>query len=160
MIYLGIDPGQKGGVAYICSKTRQSYVVPMPDIFEFNFLIDSWNIQHGIVHCFLEKAQAMPKQGVTSMFSYGQHFGQLQGVLVSHSIPFTLVKPQEWQKEMFKGSAEKTAGVKKDPKERALEIVRRMFPKEKFLATMRCKKPHDGMIDSILLAEFCRRKII
>lgn len=155
MLYLGIDPGLKGGISYICSKSNAHYSLPMPDAHEFSQLIADWNAEHGIKHCFLEMGQAMPKQGVTSMFNYGRHNGLLEGILIANGISYTLVKPKEWQKEMFKGTKDK-----QDPKQRALEIVRRLFPKDKFIATIRCKKPHDGMIDSVLLAEFCRRKII
>lgn len=154
MIYVGIDPGQKGGVSFVSSKTN--YVtIPMPSAFELNDILLNWNKDFSIKHCFLERAQSMPKQGVKSMFNYGDHYGQIQGILISQSISFTLVPPKDWQKEMLKGSCQK-----KTTKERALEIARRLFPKEKFVPTIRSTRPHDGMIDSILLAEFCRRKIL
>lgn len=159
MLYLGIDPGQKGGLSFVSSDGSYC-ALPMPDIREFCDVIEGWSREFGIKHCFIEKAQPMHKQGVVSTFTYADHYGQLQGALAANCISFTLVRPQEWQKEMFKGSKDKKGDVKRDPKERALEVVRRMFPKEKFLASLRCKKPHDGMIDSILLAEFCRRKIL
>ncbi len=155
MIYVGIDPGQKGGVAFISEKGEE-FVIPMPSMSELNTLFMTWDEEFKIKHVFLEKSQAMPKQGVVSMFNYGEHFGTIQGILIAHALPYTLVPPKEWQKEMFKGTKQSIT----DAKEKALEIVRRIFPKQKFLPTFRTKKPHDGMIDSILIAEFCRRKIL
>jgi crossover junction endodeoxyribonuclease RuvC len=160
MIYVGIDPGQNGGVAFVDEKNAESFVIPMPDIFEFNDLILGWEADFGIKHVYVEKAQAMPKQGVTSMFTYGTHFGTLLGVLTAHKVPYTLVPPKEWQREMFKGTPTKRAEGMNKPKERALQIARRLFPKQNFLKTLRAQKPHDGMIDSILIAEACRRGIL
>lgn len=160
-LYGGIDPGLKGGVTFLDREGENKLMLPMPDIYEFRALLSRIHKAYQIKHVFLEKAQAMPRQGVSSMFNYGNHFGQLQGILISLEIPYTLIPPQEWQKQMFKGSKEKnSAGVKIDPKVRALEIVRRLFPRESFLATLKSKKPHDGMIDSTLLAECCRRRIL
>ncbi len=156
MIYVGIDPGLKGGVSYV-DKKGAYYSLPMPDMSELSELLGAWERDFGIKHIFLEKAQAMPKQGVVSMFNYGVHFGMLQGLFIAEGYPYTLVTPQEWQKEMFKGASSKE---KKSPKERALEIVRRLFPKDRFVASIRATRDHDGMIDSVLIAEFCRRKII
>lgn len=154
MIYVGIDPGQKGGISFVSSKNNYA-TFPMPSAYELNEILLNWHKDFNIKHCFLERAQSMPKQGVKSMFSYGDHYGQIQGILISQKISFSLIPPKDWQKEMLKGSDQK-----KTTKERALDIARRLFPKEKFQATIRSTRSHDGMIDSILLAEFCRRKII
>lgn len=159
MIYVGIDSGKSGGIAFV-SKEDGHCVMPLPDAYELNQLIKNWQADFGIIHCFLERAHAFPGQGTVSMFSYGEQYGRIQGILISNEIPYTLVQPREWQMEMFKGTKDKQAGEKRNPKDRALEIVRRLFPKERFIATLRSKKPHDGMIDSILIAECCRRKII
>jgi crossover junction endodeoxyribonuclease RuvC len=153
MIYVGIDPGLKGGVSFV-DNYGSMVSMPMPDFQELKFVLRAWQADFKIKHIFLEKAQAMPKQGVVSMFNYGCHFGMLQGLILTEGYPLTLVTPQEWQKEMFKGATAKKA------KEKALQIVRRLFPKEQFLGSIRAKRSHDGMIDSVLIAECCRRKII
>lgn len=160
MQYMGIDPGQKGAISLINKKGDKFESIPMPDLHNLHEHLHKWKIKYNIKHCFLEHAQAMPKQGVSSTFTYGRGFGALEALLIAHEIPFTLVKPRDWQKEMFKGTAPMKAGEKRNPKERALEAIRRLFPKNKFTFTLRAVKPHDGMIDSVLLAELCRRKII
>lgn len=155
MFYVGIDPGKKGGIAVIDEYGAVHETLPMPNIFYLNESLLNLSAIAPISHVLLEKAQAMPKQGVCSMFNYGEHYGMIQGVVVSQKLRFTLIKPQEWQKEMLKGTTSTT-----DTKSRALEAVKRLFPKLNLFATPRCRKPHDGMIDSVLLAEFCRRKLL
>jgi crossover junction endodeoxyribonuclease RuvC len=49
-------------------------------------------------HALLERAQAMPGQGVSSMFAYGRHFGTIEGVLYSLGMPHTLVSPAAWKR--------------------------------------------------------------
>ncbi len=159
MLYIGIDPGAKGGISFVSEKQGE-FSMPLPQVGELRDLLISWQEDFGIKHVFIEKAQAMPLQGVCSMFSYGYHAGTLEGVFQALFIPFTLVTPKEWQKEMFKGTKVSPKSILKATKDRALQVARRLFPKQKFIATLKCKKPHDGMIDSILIAEFCRRKIL
>ena len=53
------------------------------------------------LHAYIERAQAMPKQGVTSMFNYGKGFGLWLGLLIGIGIPYTLVSPIRWKKVML-----------------------------------------------------------
>ena len=53
------------------------------------------------LHAYIERAQAMPKQGVTSMFNYGKGFGLWLGLLIGIGIPYTLVSPRSWRKIMM-----------------------------------------------------------
>lgn len=94
----------------------------------------------------------MPKQGVTSMFSYGTGYGILQGVVGAFGFPFTLVPPRVWTKVMH-------AGVSTDisAKEKSLVAALRLFPDQNFLATPRSTKPHQGLIDACLINEYGRR---
>lgn len=155
-VWVGIDPGQKGGICAI-DENQKLKVYPMPVIHDLNHLLKKWEIKHA----FLEKSQAMPKQGVSSMFNYGVSYGMLQGLLIANNVSHTLIKPMEWQKLMFQGTAPKKNGIKRNPKDRAIEAANRIFCKtsDYWLANSRCRKPHDGMIDSALIAEACRRMI-
>lgn len=148
---VGIDPGQTGGIAFLDHVTGGVlHLVPMMNCAEFADLMDMAHPKY----VFLEKAHAMPKQGVTSVFNYGHHAGQLEGVLVALGLVHELVTPQAWQKELH-------AGVKKDlaPKERSLIAAQRWFPRVNLLATERSKKPHLGFIDALLIAEYGRRRL-
>ena len=94
----------------------------------------------------LEHVGAMPGQGVTSMFSFGENFGYLKGLLEAFEIPYELVRPQRWKKEF---------GI--IGKNQSVEVCKRLFPGVSLRRTERCKKDHDGMAEALLMVEFARR---
>lgn len=148
MYHLGIDPGQKGGLALICDKTKKFTVSIMPDNFLDLKAFLELAIARGPVHAWVEKAQVFPKQGLVSAFNYGKHFGELCSALTMLGIPYTLVSPVTWTKKMHLG-----VGIK-DPKKKTLAIARRLYPKEKFLATDLSKVPHSGIVDAVVIARY------
>jgi crossover junction endodeoxyribonuclease RuvC len=96
----------------------------------------------------VEKVGAMPGQGVTSMFSFGQSFGFILGVLTAFGIPYQLVPPRKWKTEF---------GLINTEKQDSVTVAKRLFPGVSLLPTERCRKESDGMSDSLLLAEYARR---
>lgn len=98
------------------------------------------------VFVILEKAQAMPDQGVSSMFSIGFGFGLYQGILSVFGVSYEIVHPKKWQK-IF--------SIAEDTKAKAFETAQRLFPKLEF-ATER-GRVLTGRCDSVLLAEYGRR---
>lgn len=96
----------------------------------------------------LEHVGPMPKQGVTSTFHFGECFGFIQGVLKASDIPFELVRPQKWKKEF---------SITRD-KNTSIEVCKRLFPDVSLKRTEKCKKDDDGLAESLLLAEYARRK--
>lgn len=147
MIYIGIDPGKNGGIAFI----SDSFDTPLVYPFSEEVLIRELNATYGDydMKCVLEKVNAMPGQGVVSMFNFGQNFGFIQGVLKAYEIPFELVPPQKWKKE-FSVTSDKNTSI---------EVCKRLFPNVSLKATPRCKKDHDGMAESLLMAEYARRHL-
>jgi crossover junction endodeoxyribonuclease RuvC len=97
--------------------------------------------------CCLEHVSAMPGQGVTSMFNFGQNFGWIQGLLEAHGIPYELVRPQKWKKE-FSITGDKNSSI---------AVCKRLFPDVSLLPTERCRKDNDGMAEALLLCEYARR---
>jgi crossover junction endodeoxyribonuclease RuvC len=91
----------------------------------------------------------MPGQGVTSMFSFGKSAGFIEGVLTALAIPYQLVPPQTWKK-VFSLNASKLNSI---------EVCQKLFPDVDLMRTERCKKPHDGMAEALLMAEYARRKL-
>jgi crossover junction endodeoxyribonuclease RuvC len=103
---------------------------------------------------FIEKVSSMPKQGVASMFKFGRTVGALQAMLAAFKRRFQEVTPQAWQKVMHEGVNKKSMP---NPKQRSVIVVKRLFPNENLLASARCKKPHEGFVDALLIAEYGRR---
>ena len=146
-VFIGIDPGKKGGIAYIDTQDNVSVTVPYSD----TMLIDLCRHFSGVdgVVCCLEKVSARPGQGVVSMFSFGQSVGYIKGVLEARHIPYQEITPQKWKGE-FGLNSEKAASA---------EVCRKLFPDISLLATPKCKNPHDGMAEALLMAEYARRKL-
>lgn len=160
-LWMGIDPGLSGGIA-ITNSQKEWLAQPMPTSDqEVLFAIEEMASYGKLCHVYLEQVGARPGQGVVSMFRFGESYGFLQGILIAKKLPFTLIRPQDWQREMFRGTLAMKHRTKRDPKERALEVINRTHPgflRWFFEMFPRRKKPHDGMIDSLLIAEVARRK--
>ena len=79
--------------------------------------------------------------------------GLLIGVVEALRIPYTQVHPRIWQKVAWEGVSRKG-----DTKHTSLVAIRRLYPHMKFIATPRSKKPHDGIVDAVLIAYYLRMK--
>lgn len=99
--------------------------------------------------CCLERVGPMPKQGVTSMFKFGENFGFIQGLLTGRRISYELVTPQKWKKE-FQITGDKNSSI---------AVCKRLFPNVSLRRTDRCKKDHDGIAEALLMAEYARRRL-
>lgn len=147
MIYIGIDPGKKGGVATISEDGVKVYQWD-----DQRFIEDMRQHANWMDKCVaaVEKVGAMPGQGVTSMFSFGQYYGFILGVLTAFGIPYQLVSPATWKREF---------GLLKSQKQGSVDVCKRLFPGVSLLPTERCRKESDGMAESLLIAEYARRKM-
>lgn len=147
--FIGLDPGKSGGIAYIDTQDNISGTMAYSDKALIDLCRDAsldWNKK---VVCCLEKVGAMPGQGVVSMFSFGQRVGYIKGVLESFMIPYQEITPQKWKREF---------GLTSD-KAKSAEVCRKLFPDVSLLATPKFRKPHDGMAEALLMAEYARRKL-
>lgn len=141
MIYIGIDPGKKGGIAKIENGCAESFA------YSDEVLISTLKSVDKECVCIVEKVGAMPGQGVTSMFNFGRGFGYILGVLEAFKIPYQLVPPQKWKKEYSLGHN----------KGDSITVCKRLFPSVSLLPTERCRTDSDGMAEALLMAEYGRR---
>lgn len=148
--YLGIDPGQtSGGFAQIHDGSVWASPFPLAGGFlDANKLASWWSHAKHDTIAIIEKAQAMPKQGVTSTFSYGVGYGKILGVLATLGIRTEFVRPTSWKKLVL-------ADTTKD-KAAAIYWCRCNFPLVSLIAEG-CRVPHDGMADALCIAEYGRR---
>ena len=159
MLYAGIDPGASGAVAIVDREDRLVGVFDAPtvttstvsggtrtrlDVAEAANLLRRWP---GIVSVGLERVGAMPGQGVTSMFSFGEGFGMWQGVLGALGLPYELFLPLTWQKTQL--GTRSARG-----KDAAYAIASRLYP------DVQLRGPRggilDGRADAILIARHAR----
>lgn len=158
MRVIGIDNGLDGALVCLTPKDIAKLVMPTLGGGDTKREYDVDSILGFILcyrpdHIFLEKAQAMPGQGVSSMFSIGNGYGIMRGIIGALKIPHTLVHPKTWQKVMFKDVA------KTDTKAASVAVCKRLFPQLDWKATERCKKPHDGLTDAALIAAYGMREL-
>lgn len=143
LTYAGIDPGATGALAII--KDTETILVDYNDDVSS---IRSALLEHKPTLVVLEKVSAMPGQGVTSMFKFGTNYGRWQGILDSLQIPYILIHPKTWQKEIL-------SGLNKGDKKRALNYCRRLFPQ----AELHLEK-HIGRADALCLALYAKRHCV
>jgi crossover junction endodeoxyribonuclease RuvC len=153
MNILGIDPGIHGGLA-IVSVAANGAAPQLIDAIDIpavgggakervNVLaIRTWIEQHKPQHAFLERAQAMPKQGASSGFKYGRAVGAIEAVIACCAIPLTIVEPSAWKRHFRLPGKDKEAA-----RQRALQL----FPAAHALFARR--KDH-GRAEAALLALF------
>ena len=144
MIYIGIDPGKSGAMALIFDGMDETVLVPFNEQEYCNILRKTSGQR--VLTC-LEHVGAMPGQGVTSMFNFGQNFGYIKGLLEAFGIPYELVRPQKWKKEF--GISDKNSSV---------ECCKRLFPGVSLHRTERCRKDDDNMAEALLLALYAKRR--
>jgi crossover junction endodeoxyribonuclease RuvC len=143
---VGIDPGKLGGLSRRWDDQATTHPMPLAGGEIDLAWIRSWLLSIPPTVVVIEKAQAMPGQGVTSMFNYGKSFGSLIGLCSALEFRVELVTPQAWKKVVL-------AGTDKD-KGAAISYCKRAFPQVSLLPTPRCSKPADGMADALCIAEF------
>lgn len=135
---LGIDPGKSGGFAILGEESRLVQAFDRITPQDIAQILDSY--ASIIEVAYIENVHAMPKQGVVSVFTFGQNYGWWQGVLNAFKIPIERVQPLKWQTYM----GCRTGGNKNVSKARAQEI----FPHEKIT---------HAIADALLIAEYGRR---
>ena len=150
MVYLGIDPGKKGGLALISADAVEVFPYSDEKLKEICCALDRKIHAAGEqVMCCLEQVHAMPKQGVTSTFNFGMSYGYIKGLLEIAGIPYQEIPPQRWKKEF---------GLNTD-KQKSIEVCRKLFPDVSLKANDRCRVDNDGMAEALLMAEYARRKL-
>lgn len=143
MRYIGIDPGQSGGIGILTFDGprigAEAFKMPSTDreLFE---LLRSLGVFPERTKACVERVHSFPGQGVASSFTFGMSYGAILMGLAATGISYDLVMPRRWQGELGCLSG----GDKNVTKRRA----QGMFPDLKIT---------HATADSLLIAEFCRR---
>lgn len=102
----GIDPGATGAIAFLCAASDvpgwivSATMLPRAgDGFDLPALAKALERERPAL-TIIERVSAMPGQGVTGVFRFGEGYGMLQGVLAALGLPYELVTPQTWRKEV------------------------------------------------------------
>ena len=155
MFIIGIDPGITGSICFF-QDGKIIDVIEMPNMpegkknkkqvngaqifYEISTRIKL--IKKENIKVVIEQVSAMPGQGVTSMFNFGQSFGTLKGICSAMQLPMYFVRPAKWKKYFNLLNSEKDASRTK-----AIEI----FP---YFSSNLSKKKDSNKADAILIASF------
>ena len=155
MLIIGVDPGISGSICFF-KEGKILSVIEMPTMTDgkknkrqvngaqiYNEISNRINLfEKQNIRVVIEQVSAMPGQGVTSMFNFGQSFGILKGICSAMQIPMYFVRPAKWKKYFSLINAEKDASRTK-----AIE----MFP---YFSSQLSKKKDSNKADAILIASF------
>ena len=155
MLIIGIDPGISGSICFF-EDGKILDVIEMPTMTEGKKNkreVNGAQIYNEIskmvkkndeknIRVIIEQVSAMPGQGVTSMFNFGQSFGILKGICSAMRLPMYFVRPTKWKKYFNLINSEKDAS-----RTRAIEI----FP---YFSSHLSKKKDSNKADAILIASF------
>lgn len=156
MIYIGVDPGKKGGYAVIeqgMSGQQAVEVYPWDDsefVHKMRMLAEDDDIRNAGIIAAVEKVGSMPHDSHKAAFSFGRSLGFIEGVLSGCWISYQLVPPNVWKKSFSLIGKDKQASI---------ETCKRLFPGINLLPNDGCRKDSDGMAESTLLAEYARRNL-
>ena len=154
MLIIGIDPGISGSICFF-EDGKIIEVIEMPVMTEgkknkkqvngaqiYNEFFKRINNKDDEIRVVIEQVSAMPGQGVTSMFNFGQSYGILKGICSAMQLPMFFVRPAKWKKYFNLINSQKDAS-----RTRAIEI----FP---YFSTQLSKKKDSNKADAILIASF------
>ena len=154
--WIGIDPGASGAIALITQTEVKALEFSSATLHGYREQIIEWNHEYDIQGAGLEKVHAMPGQGVTSMFSFGQRYGELIGLAVALQLPITLVSPKEWQSLLKIKTTDKL--TKPQRKKEIAKAVSLIFPQAYSLITGSKGGIKDGVSDAISIAYYIKNK--
>ena len=155
MLVIGIDPGITGSLCFF-EDGRIVDLIEMPNMADgkkqkkqvngaqiYNeILLRTKNVEKKNIKVVIEHVSAMPGQGVTSMFNFGQSFGVLKGVCSAMQLSMHFVRPAKWKKFFNLINAEKDASRTK-----AIQI----FP---YISNQLSRKKDANKADAALIASF------
>jgi crossover junction endodeoxyribonuclease RuvC len=162
-IFVGIDPGLTGGIAFIDPNDREVALFKIPlikdkghkstiSLSRLRTILTSppkyYTIAHISTFYYIERVHAMPGQGVTSMFRFGEVFGILEGIVSGLGFSPFFVSPQEWKGFFNLLGQDKNESIKK------ASIYLDSFKAKEENKKLLKKKTNHGIAEAFLIAYY------
>tara|TARA_Y100001970_G_scaffold71716_1_gene91040 strand:+ start:1312 stop:1806 length:495 start_codon:yes stop_codon:yes gene_type:complete len=155
MLIIGIDPGISGGICFF-EDGQVKDIIDMPVMADgkknkrqingpqiYNEILKRINkFQKKDIIVVIEQVSAMPGQGVTSMFNFGQSFGVLKGICSAMQLSMFFIRPAKWKKYF---------GLIKTEKDASRTKVIEIFP---YISSELSRKKDSNKADAVLIASF------
>lgn len=164
-VFVGIDPGTRGGLVAInaLGEVLSAIVMPMDGKAVSLVKVREWLVEvslavgrpSGRLLVALEKPSVRPGQNPSGTLTMGMNWGRLQAALELSDAEYVVVTPQTWRR----GLGIPQGSTRDQCKEGALDMARTQFPDLDLLPGTRRIKPHDGLVDAVLLAQYARKTL-
>lgn len=168
---IAIDPGSKGFVTFSSYDGQiDFYGIKDGDMLDLANRIEEYlsspQASQAPVHCIMEEVHAVFGSSAKATFSFGEINGFIKGIMTAKAIPYSLIQPKLWQKNVwinqdivYAYKKDKNGNTKKviDTKNTSYNAARRLFPNIDLRRTSKCKNFDDNKVDSLLISEFARR---
>ena len=155
MLIIGIDPGISGAICFF-EDGQVKEIIDMPVMTDgkknkkqingsqtYNEILKRINkYEKKDIYVVIEQVSAMPGQGVTSMFNFGQSFGVLKGICSAMQLSMFFVRPAKWKKYF---------GLIKSEKDASRTKVIEIFP---YISSELSRKKDSNKADAVLIASF------
>ena len=155
MLIIGIDPGISGAICFF-EDGQVKEIIDMPVMADgkknkrqvngnqiYNEILKRINkFQKKDIIVVIEQVSAMPGQGVTSMFNFGQSFGVLKGICSAMQLSMFFIRPAKWKKYF---------GLIKTEKDASRTKVIEIFP---YISSQLSRKKDSNKADAVLIASF------
>ena len=155
MLIIGIDPGISGAICFFEDGEIKD-IIDMPVMADgkknkrqingsqtYNEIyLRTKNFSNKDIFVVVEQVSAMPGQGVTSMFNFGQSFGVLKGICSAMQLSMFFIRPAKWKKYF---------GLIKTEKDASRTKVIEIFP---YISSQLSRKKDSNKADAVLIASF------
>ena len=144
---LGIDPGASGAIGM---------VEPMVEVWDMPATVADLvtlmrTFDPALTRVYVEAVHAMPGQGVTSTFAFGEGYGAILGVLAALGLPHRTIAPQTWKRQL---------GLKREQDARATKNAARALAQQLFPTASLSRVRDHGRAEALLIAEWGRRQTL
>lgn len=181
--YIGFDPGKTGHGIMIEGSKIIKFAFPLIGTeYDIQGMLDIFDkFDRKRCHIVIEDVKALQKPMDSGNWSLSRGKTILEVAAACYGLPYTLVHSKTWQKEIWQGIPVMKTGTKTDTKNMTLVAIKRLFPEVSLLQDVEPKfyadtaqnrklnranleiprtaeKPHEGLVDALALAEYCRRK--
>lgn len=169
-IFVGVDVGKNGGIFAMDDERDIIVKAAIPkvkgsdevDYQELLFIfrhITRASRRKAEVIVVIEDVHSIFGTSAKSNFAFGHIKGIKEAMMVALNYEYKLIPPKKWQKKVWLPEdivyeAGKSGKKKKDTKATSLKAAQRIFPNVDFTKSPRATKPHDGIVDAALMAEY------
>ena len=151
--YVGIDPGEKGGIAVLYADHAEVYPMP-PELYVLVDQLDAILKGPGLEFTICsEKLHSRPGQSSQSTFSFGERYGEIHGIVTT----LQRFDPKAWQAFILGPRSAAAPDEARWTKAASIAHCRKTYPHVSLTPPGK-RVAQDGMADALCIAEYAYRR--